>query len=68
MKIYRYNTQGIFTGEVLDVSPKAAIPGGYTHKKLPEIPEGKYAQFDMFSWRIIDTLPPQQIPPIVEAA
>ena len=63
MNLYGYNKQGMFTGEVLEVSPKAAIPRGYTHKQLPEIPDGKFAQFDSWEWRIIDELPPAPDPP-----
>ena len=63
MNLYGYNRQGMFTGEVLDISPKAAIPRGYTHKQLPEIPDGKFAQFNSWEWRIIDELSLAPEPP-----
>ena len=59
MKLYGYSNQGMFTGEILDVSDKAPIPKNYTYSQLPEIPEGKFAQFDRWEWRIIDDMPPK---------
>ena len=59
MKLYGYSNQGMFTGEILDVSDKAPIPKNYTYSQLPEIAEGKFAQFDRWEWRIIDDMPPK---------
>ena len=64
MNLHGYNNQGMFTGEILDVSDKAPIPKNYTPAQLPVIPEGKYAQFDRWEWRIIDDMPAQPTPPI----
>ena len=65
--IHQYNEYGYYTGQSMVIGETGAIPPYWTDAPFPQIPDGQYAVFDGFSWRVTPDPQPEPLPPI-EAA
>ena len=55
--IYRYKSNGVFSGETREITDMEGAPIGWTFSEPPQVADGHYAFFSGPDWIVIDHVP-----------